>query len=270
VPGALEFIARVQPSVVKIFQLENARAIKVASPDTQVVLRYYTADQNLSGDLAERAREYVHSFEDSLRTNAEWIDFVESYNEEVPTNDIAKTMLAVEFDCHFADALMALGLPVAPVLLNVAVGNPSHTGGEIELMLPAVRKAIQYKGLLGYHAYGLAVNGSNLCDNWPYYAGRALEGWDPVFRAHGLYPKYVFGECGAFSTCSDGWRSSTCLAGDWPLYLAQLTEFSDRIKSWNARHDNRCLGGTLFTSGGFTWDSFEIQEAEMQDPNWPT
>jgi len=49
-----------------------------------------------------------------------------------------------------------------------------------------------------------------------------------------------------------------------------LTEFSDRIKSWNARHDNRCLGGTLFTSGGFTWDSFEIQEAEMQDPNWPT
>ncbi len=269
VPGALDFVARVRPSVVKIFQLENARGIKAASPDTRVVLRYYTPNQDLSGDLAVRAREYVHSFEDSLRTNAQWIDFVESYNEEIPTHDIAKTMLAVEFDCHFADALMALGLPVAPVLLNVAVGNPSHEGGEIELMLPAVRKAIQYNGALGYHAYGLAVNKSNLNDAWEYYAGRALEGWDPVFRAHGLYPKYIFGECGAFANCSAGWRSSECLNGDWPLYLAQLTEFSNRIKTWNVQHGNRCLGGTLFTSGGFGWDSFEIREAEMQDPNWP-
>lgn len=271
VEGALDFVARVKPNIVKIFQLEIAKEVKARSPDTLVVLRYYTSDQDLSGDLAARAREYVASFEDSLRTNAEWIDYVESYNEEIPTNDTAKLQLAVEFDCHFADALMALDLPVAPALLNVAVGNPSHTGGEIELMLPAVRKAIQYSGALDYHAYGLAVNGSNLNDNWQYYAGRALEGWDPVFRAHGLYPTYIFGECGAFATCSDGWRASNCLDGDWPLYLAQLTEFSDRIKVWNAKHSNRCLGGTLFTSGGFgSWPSFEITKTEMEDPAWPT
>lgn len=269
--AALGFVERVEPSVIKVFQLEVAREIKTRSPETLVVLRYYTPNQNLSGNLADRAREYVASFEDSLRTNAEQIDYVESYNEEIPTNDTAKLQLAVEFDCHFADALMALGLPVAPALLNVAVGNPSHEGGEIELMLPAVSKAVQYGGALSYHAYGLAVNGGNLNDAWEYYAGRALEGWDPVFRAHGLYPHYIFGECGAFATCSDGWRASNCLDGDWPLYLAQLTEFSDRIKIWNASHGNRCLGGTLFTSGGFgSWPSFEITEAEMTDPNWPT
>jgi len=270
VPGALEFIARIGPSVVKIFQLENARAIKAASPNTKVVLRYYTSDQNLSGDLAERAREYVHSFEDSLRTNAEWIDYVESYNEEIPTNNNDKTKLAVEFDCRFADALMGLGLPVAPVLLCVPVGNPSHTGGEIELMLPAVEKVIQYNGALGYHAYGLAANKSNLNNNWEYYAGRALEGWDPVFRAHGLYPKYIFGECGAFADCSTGWRAAACLGEDWPLYLAQLTEFNNRIKAWNAAHGNRCLGGTIFTSGGFRWDSFLINQSEMESLDWPT
>jgi hypothetical protein len=269
VPGALDFVARVKPSVVKIFQLENAQAIKAASPDTKVVLRYYTADQDLSGDLEARAQEYVASFEDSLRTNAKWIYGVESYNEEAPTNDIAKLQVAVEFDCHFASALMALDLPVVPILLNVAVGNPSHEGGEIELMLPAVSKAIEYGGALGYHAYGLAVNGGNLNDAWEYYAGRALEGWDPVFRAHGLYPHYIFGECGAFATCVDGWRSSNCLDGDWPLYLAQLTEFSDRIKAWNALHGNRCLGGTLFTSGGWGWDSFLINQSEMESLDWP-
>ena len=269
VSGALDFVARVKPSVIKIFQLENAKAIKAASPNTKVVLRYFTGNQNLSGNLRTRAEEYVRSFRDSLITNAEWIDYVESYNEEIPTNDVAKTMLAVEFDCHFADVLMELGLPVAPQLLNVAVGNPSHEGGEIELMLPAVRKAIQYGGTLGYHAYGYAPNKGNLNDAWQYYAGRALEGWDPVFCANGLYPKYIFGECGAFATCSSGWRSSECLKGDWPLYLAQLTEFSNRIKAWNATHGNRCLGGTLFTSGGFNWPSWEITEIEMKDIGWP-
>ena len=612
VPGVLDFVARVKPSVIKIFQLENARAIKAASPNTRVVLRYYTGNQNLSGNLRTRAEEYVRSFRDSLITNAEWIDYVESYNEEIPTHDVAKTKLAVEFDCHFADVLMELGLPVAPQLLNVAVGNPSHEGGEIELMLPAVEKAVQYNGALGYHcfasdtdilteqgwvslaevaenkipisiatlnqetgsveyqapteyhaydyngemihlhgkvdalvtpnhrmwvrthcqeqihpgdhhtgfefveakdlpdtfevkrdlgkyegmekdtfilpayskewmfgeqpfkiyypereipmdawlaffgfwvteghvctntvgitqmpgetldkiitavaecgfeysvydhknrptkqvnilrpaqlerylrqfgkakdkfiprwmlslskqqlsilfeammlgdgsrtaspyfctaspqladdfqelalklgyitmigqhcdgyfyvslgsdrktprtkkeyvhaieytgkvycvtvpnglvfvrrngkpswqgnSYGLAVSKSNLNANWEYYAGRALEGWDPVFRANGLYPKYIFGECGAFATCSSGWRSSECLGGDWPLYLSQLVEFSNRIKAWNATHGNRCLGGTLFTSGGFNWPSWEITETEMRDPGWP-
>ena len=141
---------------------------------------------------------------------------------------------------------------------------------EIELMLPAVEQVIKYGGTIGYHAYGYAgAPGHNLNDNWKYFAGRALENWDPVFNAHGLYPKYIFGECGAFSTCNDGWRSASCLNGDWPLYLEQLNEFSDRIKAWNAAHGNRCLGGTLFTSGGWGWDSFEITKAEMESADWP-
>lgn len=267
VEGALNFVARVEPSVVKIFQLEVAKEIKARSPKTLVVLRYFTGDQNLDGDLQAAAQAYVRSFQDSLETNAEWIDFVESYNETVCSNNAGSIRRAVEFDCHFADALMALGLPVAPQLLNVAVGNPLES--EVELLLPAVEQVIKYGGTLGYHAYGYAPNGANLNDAWQYYAGRALEGWDPVFRAHGLYPKYIFGECGAFATCNDGWRALNCLNGDWPLYLDQLTEFSDRLKAWNAENNNRCLGGTLFTSGGWGWASWEITRAEMEDSSWP-
>lgn len=268
VEGCLDFVERVEPSVIKVFQLEVAREIKARSPDTLVVLRYFTDTQDLSGDLQAAARDYVRSFEDSLRVNAEWIDYVESYNETVCSNNADSIRRAVEFDCHFADALMALGLPVAPQLLNVAVGNPLEN--EVELLLPAVEQVVKYSGTLGYHGYGLAIApDGNLNDAWQYYAGRALEGWDPVFRAHSLYPRYILGECGAFATCNDGWRAANCLNGDWPRYLSQLTEFSDRIKSWNSRHGNRCLGGTLFTSGGWGWDSFEIVKSEMEDPAWP-
>ena len=269
VEGCLDFVSRVQPSVIKIFQLEVAKEIKVRSPETLVVLRKYTQDQNVSGDLMVRAREYIATFEDSLRVNAEWINYVESYNETIPSGNPEVTMRSVEFDCCFADALAELGLPVKPVLLNVPVGNPFES--EVELLLPAVRKVVEYGGAIGYHGYGLAVApDGDLNDAWQYYAGRALEGWDPMFRAHGLYPDYFLGEAGAFATCGDGWRSSACLDGDWPRYLKQLQEFNSRMKDWNASHGNRCLGAVLFTSGGFgSWDSFEITKAEMTDPDWP-
>jgi len=268
VDGALDFVGRVKPSVVKVFQLEVAKEIKARSPDTLVVLRYFTGDQNLDGNIRAAMRAYVQSFQPSLEVNYKWIDKVESFNEMVCSNNADSIKRAVEADYWFAEELMALGFPgIAPQLLNVAVGNPLES--EVELLLPAVEQVVKYGGTLGYHAYGLALNGGNLNDAWQYYAGRALEGWDPVFRAHGLYPLYIFGECGAFSTCNDGWRSGSCLNGNWPLYLAQLTEMSNKWKVWNTQHGNRCLGGTLFTTGGWDWDTFEITKTEMEDPNWP-
>ena len=268
VEGCLDFVSRVKPSIIKIFQQEVGREIKARSPETLVVLRKYTPDQNVSGDLMERAREYIATFSDSLQVNAEWIDYVESYNETIPSGNPEVTKRSVEFDCCFADALAELGLPVRPVLLNVPVGNPFED--EVDLLLPAVRKVIEYDGAIGYHGYGYAAApDGNLNDAWEYLAGRALEGWDPVFRAHGLYPDYFLGEAGAFATCGDGWRSSACLDGNWPMYLAQLNEFSERLKRWNALHGNRCLGGVLFTSGGWGWESWEITKAEMEDSGWP-
>jgi hypothetical protein len=275
VEGALEYIARVKPRAVKIFQLENAEAIKAASPDTLVVLRKFTGNQDVSGDLKKAAKNYINTFKDSLIINSPWIDYVESYNELIATHDIEGIKRSVEFDCHFADELMALGLPVAPLLLTAAVGNPYHKDGEIELMLPAVRKAIQYNGVLGYHAYWYANPNEGGPDaDWKYFAGRWTE-WDKIFNAHELYPRYIFGESGAVGAIRhpdaslqllpcDGWRSNMCCEGDWNRYKQQLHRMAELIDEWNTTHNNRAIGYTIFTTGGWDWESFEFLKQQME------
>lgn len=275
VDGALEYIARTKPRAVKIFQMENARAIKAASPNTLVVLRYFTSDQNTSGDLKKRAKEYVDSFKDSLVTNAEWIDYVESYNELIATHDIDGIKRSVEFDCCFADELMSLGLPVAPLLLTAAVGNPYHKDGEIELLLPAVRKVVQYNGVVGYHGYWYANPDEGGPDaDYKYYAGRWCE-WDKVFNSHGLYPSYVLGESGAVGAIRhpdgslqllpcDGWRSNMCCEGNWDRYKQQLYRMADLMDQWNKSHNNRAIGYTIFTTGGWDWKTFEFLKEQME------
>jgi len=271
VEGVLEFVAAVKPGVIKVFQMEDARAIKAASPETKVVLRYFTDKQDLGNpDKIAAARAYIATFRDSLETNAEWIDYVESWNETVCSNNPDSIRNAVAFDVAFADALAETGLPVAPALLTVAVGNPLES--EVELLLPAVRKAIQYNGLVSYHAYWPdAPDKTYLESDWQWYAGRWTE-WDKVFNMRGLYPSYYFGEMGAVGATSDlallpteGWRSSDCCGGKWDRYLAELIAFSEMVAEWNVSHSNRALGGTIFTTGGWGWDSFEIGRAEMED-----
>jgi len=240
-------------------------------------LRYFTGDQNVSGDLKKQAKKYVDTFKDSLVVNAEWIDRVESFNELIATHDIEGIKRSVEFDCHFADELMALGLPVTPLLLTAAVGNPYHKDGEIELMLPAVRKAVEYGGSLGYHGYFFVTPTEGGPDqDWEYFAGRWTE-WDKVFNAHQLYPTYILGESGAVGAIRhpngslqllpcDGWKSNHGCEHDWNRYKQMLYRMSERIDDWNKYHGNRCLGFTIFTLGSFgSWESFEIGSEELKD-----
>lgn len=266
VEATVGYIATVKPRVTKIFQAENAQAIKAVSPETLVILRYFTDEQNLDGNLEQAAYKYVESFADTVRTHQKWIDGVESYNETVCSKNITSIMRAVEFDYYFPEALNHFELDVFPVLLNVAVGNPYHEGGEIELLLPAVRQAVRYGGALGYHGYWLyndQVAGPG--QDWKYFAGRWQE-WDKVFAQHGLQPRYIFGECGAFASCNDGWRSGMCCSGDWELYQAQILEFQRRLVAWNATHGDRALGGTLFTTcpHWMNWESFRLTQTEME------
>jgi len=125
---------------------------------------------------------------------------------------------------------------------------------------------------VSYHAYWPdAPDKTYLESDWQWYAGRWTE-WDKVFNMRGLYPSYYFGEMGAVGATSDlallpteGWRSSDCCGGKWDRYLAELIAFSEMVAEWNVSHSNRALGGTIFTTGGWGWDSFEIGRAEMED-----
>lgn len=263
--GSDEFLSRRQPSVVKIFHPQDAARCNAASSSTFVVLRLYRAAQDLHpGQAIRYVSEMVHDLE---QANPH-IDFVESFNETMPSGNETAIRQSVAFDCEFADALMATDEPIKPVLLNVAVGNPGF--GEVDLLLPAVEKVCRYDGAIGYHAYWAASRELDLFDDyWEHHAGR-WQAWDEVFRSQGLYPRYILGEAGACGwdgnwRPGDGWKSFYCYGGDWAWYLQRIREFERKLIVWNEKHGNRCLGTCLFTTGSPTtgWATFQIQQREM-------
>jgi len=107
---------------------------------------------------------------------------------------------------------------------------------------------------------------------WPWHAGRALEGWDPVFRAHDLYPTYVFTESGIVGSpdgyslnAHAGWKSSRTLKADWRRFYQANALVKKLIQEWNAMHGNRAWSTLLFTSGiGTGWPSFQIRQPEIE------
>ncbi len=272
--GVVEFLREAKPTVIKVFNWEDAKLVKQVSPTTLTVMRCYVSNQDMSPGAA---RKYVESMRNDLTKYAPYVDFLESYNETIPSANHETIRTAVRFDCEFADALGATGLPIAPLLLTVPVGNPLDS--EVEMLLPAVRKAVEYGGALGYHAYWPANrNECYLEDRWDYYAGR-WQVWDRVFSRHGLYPLYILGEVGAVGTPGrqpdgyipllpmDGWKSDQCLGGDWFRFLDQIRRFQDRLRQWNGENFGRCLGATLFTTGPDKtgWHSYQIRKPEMED-----
>jgi murein DD-endopeptidase MepM/ murein hydrolase activator NlpD len=275
VPEWLDYVADVQPRVVKLVgNIELSRAIKDRSPNTLVVYRHHVSHQepyyNTDNPL-RTANQFLDTHRDALARNQAWIDADESLNEEVPTHNNHKLSQAVAFDVAFAQALSDSGIDVAPVLLCGAVGNPDH-GTETELLIPAARAAVQHNGFLGYHAYFWAnTNESGLDSWWRHHAGRALESWDPVFRRAGLYPRYIFGEFGAVGSNDgyalfegQGWKHPGCMNENAERYLQHLKSWADRVNAWNADHNDRALGGTIFTTGiGIGWEYFQFHTYMM-------
>jgi len=266
----LEFITLVQPTVVKlVFGMERAEQIKQVSPGTKVVYRPWVAHQGefWEAEPHKGAHAFLATFKDSLLRCAAWIDYVETLNELIATDDIPGIQRTVAFDIAFCEALAEIGYPARPIILTAGVGNPQH-GDQTRLLIPAARAAVEAGGALGYHAYWGARPGyCTMPTAWQHYAGRALESWDPVFREAGLYPDYIFGECGAIyeesgvgmPSAGAGWKYKATLAGDWQAYLAQILDFRRRLNEWNATHGGRCLGATLFTvGGGDEWKYFEL------------
>jgi len=275
--AAAEYIQRVEPAVVKfVMGMERAQWVKSVSPDSLVVYRQWVRNQGEfweDPDPHRGARRYLETFLDSLHKNAQWVDYVESLNETIATGDTAGIQRTAAFDAAFCEALRDEGFPARPIVLTAAVGNPQH-GDEVRLMLPAVRACIEAGGAVGYHSYWGARCADNYCtmtDAWEHFGGRALESWDVIFRAEGLYPNYIFGEGGAvfvkgghMPSSEAGWSYKETLNGDAQKYVAQILEFRRRLMEWNRNHGNRVLGATLFTAGGGSeWHYFELTQDVM-------
>jgi len=282
--GVPEFIARVEPAVVKcVMGFERALDIKHASPHTAVVVRHYNDNSepfiHHPYGPAAGARAWIDQFRDSvtsiagrLRTehgDQEILLYVEGPNEEYATGADNSAILA--FDIAFCQAVAEMEARIGPVPFTAAVGNPGEE--EYEALVPLARACADAKGLMGYHNYWLANPGYGGPDHlWQHLAGRWTE-MDKVFVRHGVYVRWFGGESGVVGGKSgpgwvslmphDGWKSKECLGGDWNRYLDQIMRADELIAQWNSEHGDRYLGVVLFTTSGPGWDSFDIGTNEI-------
>ena len=198
---------------------------------------------------------------------------VEGLNETIACGAIEDIRRVVMFESAFARRLAALDFAdFRPVVLNIAVGNPEH-GAETEMLVPAVRAAVEVGGFVGYHAYWPSIGDRCWLENdWEHFAGRWAASWDPVFRAHGLRPHYLLTEGGPIGgtayydeaedkwkpslNAGAGWRSPDCNNGDWNKTLEQILTFDQLAHSSIPGQEGRYGGITLFTVGQ-GWEYFQ-------------
>ena len=288
--GVLEYYAAAHPSVYKtVLNFQFIQAIKEVSPETITIIRPFPND--IRGKSA--VESILRGIKDDLAVLHPYIDYVELINEQVPSNNQDAIKLAVDTEIWGMEYLKALGYPVKPLILNVAVGNPWGPWdpfNEQELLVPAVEASIAMFGeaCIGYHGYWP----SNLSGCWlrfgdvngvrkdvgKYYAFRAQE-WDRhTFAPRGLKPLYIATEMGPIGThgprpedgyidlmSHSGWHSKSCLGGSRSRLIDELALWQAEWAEWNATHENRFRGGTVFTTPGVDpWDSFDFGEREME------
>ena len=285
--GVGEFVRDIKPAVMKCATgFERVIDIKRESPNTTCIIRH--VNNNYGGILdnpnpLEGARNWVRQFKDSLYNICDSMAgipgikapyfYVESINEVMPSLNAEAVDRANNLDMAYIDALAELGLPVAPAVFCVAVGNPHET--EFERIVPLARKCEQAGGLMGYHNYWPRNPQYGGPDHlWKYLAGRWAE-MDEVFVSHGVHVKWYGGESGAVGGENgddwvhlmphDGWKSPECMNGNWDLYLTEIMRADELLREWNKTHGDRYLGLVLFTTSGPGWDSFDIGTREIHD-----
>jgi len=270
------YLRDAKPNLVKVFSVDQAVQARLANPEATVILRFHVDNDGewLSKGPAAYLNLYEMTLESAARTYGadlalSSVNVVETLNELIGTHTIDQTKRVAAFDAEFAGLVKKrFGGMIVPGVLTVAVGNPDHSAAEIELLLPAVRAAIDAGGFVAYHGYwGANPTASYLESAWQWHAGRWTE-WDQVFTSHGLYPRYYLGESGAclYSQTAGfdpgrGWKS----CGDFPRHLAEIEIANRKIAEWNAAHQGRCRGLVLFTTGGGTrWKDFEVGDGEIK------
>lgn len=283
---AERYIADGKPSIIKgvpggdVYRM--GKLAHAYSPGTRTVWRRVVGDGNyIVGNLRDQAQRYLDQYKDEAETASRnlgitldefWnhIDYIGGLNELISNWD-PNTPTQVEFECHLADLVHTqIGHNTALAAPAVPVGNPNHAAEDVLKMLPLAKLSEQGLVILDYHAYwtaGKEPGRSYLDQEWEWFPGRWTE-WDKIFTAEGVYPTYMFGESGMVYDPTDGtwvggggsWRN----AGSILYYLDQIKRMNERIAAWNATHNNRCLGGVLFTCEySWGWDEFLLSTGDL-------
>lgn len=274
------YIDQAMPTCQKFFSAGDAYQAGIRAPGIVSVWRKFVGNEEGRIDEKPTIRESAIWYLDQYTTEINLasqsmgisvaellsgITAIESLNETIPTFNPGGLQRAVEFDVCFAEEVYnRYGDAVKAVVLNGAVGNPHES--EVHYLLPAAQAAFQYGGFIGYHSYWARSESQGYLDEgWEYHAGRWME-WDTYFRSKNVYPRYISTEGGiAYSPDGQwlnpyqGWKS----CGSFELYLSDMQEFNNRCLEWNAIHNNRFAGLTIFCYAQWGWDNYVLGDGEV-------
>jgi hypothetical protein len=274
--GVGEYLQTAAPRVTKVFDVKDLRYLHVQTPEALLVLRHHKGheeQQHWLDNPEEGVRRLVDGYARAL--DAEGVDFrdrvaVESLNEVMQQERVED---AVYFDRLFTEEVERRLAPVAPVTALIAVGNPEPY--QYEVLLPLAHDMDAVGGYLGYHSYWAKWGSENLLRSWWEHLAGRWQGMDDYFTSRGAYPYWVFTEIGVvgFQGNADtgdiglmpatSWRDSR-VYGSWEPYQEDLLWWADKVKDWNLTHQNRAVGGTIFTVYDMDWESFAVGASELR------
>ena len=261
---------------MKFFGQTDCGTCKLINPDTTVIFRHYTPNQNLDSD----PHDYIDQFSAGLweqinRIRRERPDiktpyfYAESFNEMYPSLNRPAVQKAANYDIRFAEALWGeFGEYVAPALFCAAIGNPHES--EYDIILDVAKAAVAYKGLMGYHNYWRGAFGeTGILTDWKYHSGR-WQGMDDYFKKYKVYTRWYGGEGGVVFgmpfLASLGWKHADVYNNNWNLYFNDIKILEAKVTAWNKENGNRFIGTVLFTTGApYTgWEWFQVLPPEIQ------
>ncbi|WPB82141.1 hypothetical protein KYC5002_23875 [Archangium violaceum] len=246
------------------FNFDALRNFKQACPFSLTLLRKFREETDADPDMTggQLWQELFGSLDGATEAQKAFIDYVESDNESDAGHDyqsVANAQSYATFLSEFVTAASDRGF--RPVILNIAVGNPSgdlmcsseSKGGAMQIfeqLVPAIVAAGQANGGWGYHAYTQEWDQDSA--NYQSFYSLRYRRYISCFAEIEDVPLFLteagFDKGGNQET--DGWMSN----GTPEDYLAWLDWFQNEIAN-----DPQVVGATTFAfSSSDQWSSFKL------------
>jgi hypothetical protein len=285
IDGLYQFIADVKPALVKLVGgIEDSKRVKDACSTTLVDYRHVVRHQGQYIDTLN-IHDFLELFRPTLERHMQWVDVFEGVNEEPPNAQLAAWSSALSDevyrrygeDCGVCLMNLAVGNGQPQVLLPVAkaadrnghwIGYhsyfPCHPA-YAEQWMEEVAEWYHMRHLLYldpyFRAFGafpryLETEGGGVGADATVTINAMSSPW-PVFNEEWLAVKnqpLISADDDASQGVggldpAGGWRSEDCLNGDRDRYYRLLLRLREKVGEWNAEHNNRAEGCTLFTVG---------------------
>lgn len=242
-----EAILKVRPPVIKTLHPDVGfwRRVKEAAPETFIIGRMYTVDQQFQPNPEDRGKAFADKVLALEINQYRFIDAWEAYNEVLaPTDDVTMYDALDRFQAAFGQRIREAGFE--PVAMNHGTGQ--YLGEDWVKHFPRTLETHTYLGFHEYdwpdmwrlHRLGLEEGNGGM---WLALRYRRIMG--PVRKAYGNKHITVMTECGLTQAVYPGrpdlgWRSELSEERYWE----SLEWYNEELNK-----DDYVLGGAIFVVG---------------------